>query len=164
MARDPRKWNRRDALIFSPLFILPILFIVLDCSGLLFPVVGKQASLVNGITHDLGITVPASLHVEHAARLATRDPAYFYACSIDPADIPAFVALLKAASYYDESASQSDKRFSMEKTPAWYDPGSAPDVSTIKFDIPAKGDLSASGYWFFLSPSAHKVWVYWFST
>jgi hypothetical protein len=168
MTEKPGKRKLRTTVGLLAVVAIVVGFFTLTCSGLLFPVVGKQSSLTWGIAHDLGVARPTSLTVGHAARLATRDPAYFYECTIDPADIPPFVGALTAEARrrgYDMEDSERDKRFSMEphRQPAWYNPDTAADLQRLKIFI-RRPDHIDHGYWFFFSPAAHKLWVYWFST
>jgi hypothetical protein len=142
-------------------------FIVLDCSGLNFPVIGKQASLVGGVKEDLGVVMPSSLRVMHAARVATRDPAYLYECEIAAGDVGKLIDDLNAAAASKAYSTdwERDKRYaSGATTPAWYTPGSCADIQQLKIALPDSPHHPATGYWFFFSRAAGKVWVFWYST
>jgi hypothetical protein len=139
---------------------------ILDCSGLLFPVIGKQASLVNGLKRDLGVTAPSSLKVVQAVRQATRDPAYCYGCDISPGDIAAFRAELVASGGRVGNTlrlDSEDRRIAIGRSPDWFRPYDHPDIERIEIGYHEPSG-SYAAYWFFLSSADRKVYVYWFST
>ena len=161
-----KKTRSRRNLIIRVLGLGLVALIILNCSGLNIPVIGKQSSLVGGVQRDIGVTLPSSLHVIRAARLALRDPAYYYECEIPAADIPGMIdSLSKAAARNRFHVSTDlDRRFSFGDPPAWFSPGSGPDVQQLKIDSPNSENKSAAGYWFVFSPTSGKVWVFWYTT
>jgi hypothetical protein len=146
-----------------------VLLFVLFCSGLNFPVIGKQGSFEGSVQKDFGIGVPASLRVVNAARQAYRDPAYFYECDVAPVDGAAFLAAIERAAglrkYDARPEIVGNYRLMGPSPPAWFKPESSPDCVKLGVSLPGSGtDEAASGYWFYFSPSRGKLFVWWYST
>ncbi|MCL2648449.1 MAG: hypothetical protein FWD61_15810 [Phycisphaerales bacterium] len=168
--RQPR--FPRGARITLGCFGTIVLLFILFCSGLNFPVIFPHASFAHGIDKDFNVTIPPSLKVLHAARLAMRDPAYYYECQLPPAEVRPFMQQIEAAAktvpLLIEKAEdrfcfqpQPLNRFSYGPTPpAWYNPASLPDRQ--EFFIRLTND--SAGYWFFFSPSTGKIYVFWYET
>ena len=143
------------------------LFIVLDCSGLNFPVIGPQSSFGRAMNTDFGVEVPPSLKVLHAARCATRDPAYYYECDLAAADFASFRAQIESGARFrghEVRLDRTDNRVSLgPRPPNWYNPRRHPDIALVDIGI-SKGPGDYQGYWFFFSAADHKIYVYWFAT
>jgi hypothetical protein len=170
MPDQTKKRAPRTTWIVLALVAALILFFILDCSGILFPVMNPSGSFRHGFEKDFGIKAPTALNFTHAPRVATRDPAYFYEATIAPSDIPSVLLTLTTASKscgYTLSDGRDEKRFSLGgPEPDWYTPDKYPDIQKLLIALPngSASAPSASAYWFFFSHSANKCWVYWFST
>jgi len=162
--RKPRTTRRWVLGIFGGIFLLIVFF----CSGLNFPVLGPQRSFATAIHDDFRLTLPPSLKVTHAARCASRDPAYFYDCDIAPADIPLFKKQLEDAAQtagYKLADHDSDTRFSFgPPPPSWYIPGTLTDRQAMVVRIENSSRGTSTGYWFFFSASTGKIYVFWYAT
>jgi hypothetical protein len=140
---------------------------VLFCSGLNFPVIAPQYSFTRAMMNDFGVATPGSVKVVQAARCAYMDPAYFYECDANPADLAMFRALIEAGAKirgHRLNLKSTDRRFSFgPPPPAWFDPGKHPDLERVEVGIERRpGDLRE--YWFFFSAKAQKIYIFWFAT
>jgi hypothetical protein len=148
----PRVRWRNVAIALATIFGL----FVFCCSGLPFPIIGGARSDLNReLQKDFGMTLPASAVVERGARIAYRDPAYYYVVRLPPENVNTLIAAVRAAATA-KRISAEDQRIHepMTLAPEWFKPTQYADIRM--FDVrPSELRTWAWSY----SASAGKVYV-----
>jgi hypothetical protein len=161
-----RKLARLIVIGGSTLLILAL--VVLNCSGLLFPLWGVQGNLERSFQEDFGVPLPASAKAVKGVYVAEMDKSEFFWVEMAPSEVAAWAVALEAAAKskgHSIEDAQLDKRFTIGKGgPAWYAPQTLPNMKALKIGIPAGDRSSATGYWLFYSPTTGRVLIYWYST
>jgi hypothetical protein len=140
-------------------FVIGIaLLVVFFCSGLHFPIWGARGTLDDRLARELNVTLPASSRVTHAVRVATRDPAQFYAIEMDAPDVLPFMDKVRATMNGSRDRDASSPWF--EPVPDWWKPETLPQVKRLDGFHHDEG----GGYTWFYSPRAATVYVFWCRT
>ena len=162
-----KKGSRKTAILCGAFGLCFLLLIILNCSGLLFPLPSAQGNLKRGVKDSFGVTLPASAKVLKGVYVAEMDKSEFFMVQMDPADVLPFSAALEAASVpRGYIINNRDPRFEIGVGgPSWYTPGLIPDLVAQRISIPrTSSGRSSTGYWFFFSPSTGRAFVYWYMT
>lgn len=126
---QPPRWRvrwRPFIIVFSILFTAFILF----CSGVSFPILGGASRDLNHrVLATFGVSLPKSAIVEHGARIAYRDPAYYFVLHVAPADVQPFIDAIRAARGSDD---QSRFLIVGPPPPAWFDVNKVADPGHVR--------------------------------
>lgn len=148
----PFPW-RLVAILFGTVLLVFVLF----CSGLSFPILGGASrNLERGLWDDFALTLPKSAAVEHGARVAYRDPSYFFVVKFAPADLQPFIDAIRAKGHNLEDR----VHFTVvgPQPPSWFDVANVNDL--ITFDV---RDRSSNVWRLGYSPSTSRIYVMWIS-
>jgi len=133
--------------------LLVVVFIVLNCSGLIFPLRDARGDLEQRLMAQFGKGVPAGAKVIKGARVAERDWSEFYWVEMTPADVGTWAAALEAASKEKIEDGSPTTQFVAGREPEWYQPQKLPDLKVLKMDR----------FWMFYSPTSGRVFFYCFT-
>ena len=135
--------------------LLVLAFIVLNCSGLVFPLRGAQVRLEQRFLANFGVGLPVGAKVIKGARVAERDWSEFYWVEMTPADVVTWAAALEAATKKTiEDRSPYTQFAAGNPGPDWYQPQKLPDMKVLKM----------YHCWVFYSLTSGRVFIYWFTT
>ena len=116
------------------LSVAVILLIVLNCSGLRFPILNPRADLDDELAR-YGAHLPASAIVQRSERVAYRDPEHCFQVNMPPAEtIALFASLVKAAKPEHVRLHESHERLPKPAypKPSWWMPEQFADANGIE--------------------------------
>jgi hypothetical protein len=141
------------------------LLVVLNCSGLSFPILNPRGDLDGRFQRDFGVRLPPSAEVDQSARVAYLDSSRAYSLHMAPADAVTFISQLAAAAagrgYTVEGPAAGTGRLVRPPyhPPDWWHPERWPDAT--EFHTTTGGtDTSQFVYGAAYSPSTGRVYIY----
>jgi hypothetical protein len=133
--------------------------IVLNCSGLHFPIINPRGDLDGRLRRDLGVPLPPSAVIDQSYRVAYRDPERVYSLHMSPPAVAPFITSLRtaAASRGYHAQGKLTRTSPGYGTPAWWLPQNFPDGEAVEFVN------DGGGYIIVYSPTLGQLYVAWHS-
>ena len=143
--------------------ILILVYLLLNCSGMNFPIRRPGADLSEMLSNGYGVSLPASATVDRGGRQATFRNTYYFAVRMNPADVRPFVASLQAGGWRTgRQPVERDPRAMQPREPSppgWWAPAEL--TKPVWLDLMPTG--RGSGLWVFYSEQDGRVLLWWYS-
>lgn len=152
--------TRRRKLALGGFVGLVVIFFLMCCSGLLFPIRHATEALDADLKRDVGVGLPTGATVARAVRVATNDPARYYELRVPSEAVMPFITAIRTARGVTVQEYDEAKWSPRGPAPAWWKPAAMPNVRRMDVGV----SQPQSGYVFFYSPSSATVLVFWFET
>jgi hypothetical protein len=136
-----------------------LLLFVFFCSGLHFPFWNARGHLNSRLSDEMQLSLPPSAKVTHAVRVATNDPAEYYAIEMDVADVAPFMAHVRSALPQAREVDPATA-WTMGRIPDWWKPSALRQVQRLDgFHRDEQG-----GYIWYFSKSEPTIYFFWCRT
>ena len=153
--------RRKRKRIAWVVFVIGLgLCVLLNCSGMIFPILSAKRDLRSRLQRSLSIELPPSARIERAARVALLDPLRFYLVNLSASDHDTLQARVQSRGQETTLETKDMQGFTGGPRPDWWHPELLPKP-TRYFHIDTSEGSGDQSFHFIFSNSDDHVYIWW---